>query len=282
MLSVSDVLTYHFCKRKLFLGKILGVAIKEPRKVPFAGSIKHKVIEYVVNHEEAMVSEITATSEHIEELYKHLFAKAIRLILLQEKKTLAVLGMELGKVYQEYIIQFSLLIEEKTVLLLGLIQKYQVYGKELWEKLPKIKAEYAVISSELALRGIIDELFFVDSLIIPYELKTGAAPKEGVYEQHQLQFALYILLLQEQYPQIDYGYVHYLQSNEKRKVQLNPFLKQAVLELLMSTKLLLEKKVLPPYCENKNKCNTCELKQYCYDESFMQQKMDSLYSIRKI
>src|SRR3989338_4953446 len=180
MLSVSDILMYNYCQRKLFLQKVLGIIEKATKEITFSGTIKHQVS-----------------------------------------------------------------------------------------------------SSILGLRGVIDQLEISGESVIPVELKTGKAPKQGVYEQHQLQLAAYILLLQEQYPTATYGYVYYLASNEKKKVLINPFLKQEVMQLLNSSKKLLSKQVLPSYCENKQKCLNCEIKKYCYHESYVAEKMQNIMNHSK-
>ncbi|MBI5393233.1 CRISPR-associated protein Cas4 [Candidatus Woesearchaeota archaeon] len=276
MLSVSDILTYNYCQRKLFLQKVLGIVEKAPREITFSGTIKHAVFEYATNQEQVMICSILDDSADVFVLYKQLFAKGLRFVLLREKKILEQLQKNMIDVYKEYILLFDDAITEKTAVVLRAIKEFHVYGNDLWEKLPKIQAECSVSSSSLGLRGVIDQLELFGEQVVPLELKTGKAPKQGVYEQHQLQIAAYILLLQEKYPTVTYGYVYYLANNEKRKVLINPFMKQEVLQLIDLSQKLLSKQVLPLYCENKQKCQNCEIKKHCYDESYIVEKMQNM------
>ena len=282
MLSVSDLTTYLFCTRKLYLQRVYEIYDREPREVTFAGTLQHRILEFVADHDQNLVISIVSLQDNVEEKYKQLFAKAIRVVLLQEKSTLEKLKMDFIQLYKNYMQQFEPLFSQKSAAILSCIQEHMVFGVELWKKLPKIESEYAISSAILELRGIVDQIEIKGEDVIPIEIKTSKPPFEGIHEYHKIQLAAYILLLQEKYPQINYGYLYYVTAYEKRKLVMNPFLKEYVLQLISDTKKLLSEKILPDYCENKKKCESCEIKKYCYDTILITEKNQKLISIRKL
>jgi len=44
-------------------------------------------------------------------------------------------------------------------------------------------------------------------------------------------------------------------------------MKQEIMDLIKEVQELLENKKLPDYCENKNKCTNCGVRETCYNES---------------
>jgi len=64
--------------------------------------------------------------------------------------------------------------------------------------------------------------------------------------------------------ELNYGYVQYVNTKEKRKIVLNPFSEIEIKNNVEDMKKLLESKEVPPILENKNKCNACNLREQCY------------------
>ena len=160
------------------------------------------------------------------------------------------------------------------------IKEFNLYGKELWQKLtPKIKSELKVVSNNLGLIGKIDQLELHKETIIPIELKTGKSPSNGIWPGHRIQIAAYALLLEDQYKKkVNSGSVIYLDQNIKRTIPINPFLKDEIIELRNQVEQLLASKELPDFTENRNKCEKCSLKKHCYDEEFIQTRLQKLNS----
>jgi len=156
--------------------------------------------------------------------------------------------------------------------------QHQVLGQQLWEQLmPKISSEMSVSSQELLLRGIVDRIEHYNQKHILVELKTGSAPKEGIWPGHSVQIAAYALLLEKHYNEpINEGFVYYLDIKERRKVVINPFMKEEVKTLVAEIFSILKENSIPNYTENKNKCTHCGLRQQCYDEQFIKERLTSL------
>ena len=166
---------------------------------------------------------------------------------------------------------FPFIMEESSVRsdnIVNFIKSNNVFGEELWQKLtPKIISELRVESDELKLKGIIDKVHVYDNEYVPFELKTGRTPSDGIWPSHRIQIAAYSLLLQEKFnKQVKGGFVVYLDTKEKRHIAINPFMKQEIRQLVDEVIALLESKELPDFCNNENKCKKCGLKQTCYNE----------------
>jgi CRISPR-associated protein Cas4 len=159
-------------------------------------------------------------------------------------------------------------VEERSRNIHLFMLENKVYGNELWEKLtPKILSELKVESESLQLRGIVDRVEIYERGYVPIELKTGKMPKEGMWPGHRIQIAAYTLLLEEKFnKEIKECFVNYLDAGARRQLTMNPFMKEEIIELVNEIQNLLEKKNIPTYTENRNKCVNCGLKERCHDE----------------
>ena len=268
-ISVSLLSSYLYCSRKLFLEKVL--LLEEPPKESIVmGSIRHETYDSINKKEEEIVTSITKEydSEHIQALYKQKYLQILRKAVANNKKRLEEININMLEAYRK---SFPFIMEESSVRsdnIVNFIKANNVFGKELWQKLtPKIISELRVESDELKLKGIIDQVHVYDNEYVPFELKTGRTPSDGVWPSHRIQIAAYSLLLQEKFnKQIKEGFVVYLDTKEKRHIAINPFMKQEIRQLVDEVIALLESRKLPDFCSNENKCKKCGLKQTCYNE----------------
>ena len=268
-ISVSLLSSYLYCSRKLFLEKVL--LLEEPPKESIVmGSIRHETYDNINKKEEEIVTSITEKhdSEHIQALYKQRYLQILRKAITSNKKRLEEVNINMLEAYRK---SFPFIMEESSVRsdnIVNFIKSNNVFGEELWQKLtPKIISELRVESDELKLKGIIDKVHVYDNEYVPFELKTGRTPSDGVWPSHRIQIAAYSLLLQEKFnKQVKGGFVVYLDTKEKRHIAINPFMKQEIRQLVDEVIALLESKELPDFCNNENKCKKCGLKQTCYNE----------------
>ena len=264
MLSVTDLTSYLYCARKLYYRKILG--IKEKAKaVSIKGTIKHRVFELAGKEDPVIISAFTAKDslEDLEMKYRSVYYKVLMFVIKQEEKKLKNLGLTTLEVYQEIWPFFLEEAKAKSKELFKFAKEKKVYGDALWLSLPKGVPELKIFSNELNLVGVVDKVD-VDRGFIPIELKTGKAPREGVWKNHKIQVGAYMLLLSEHYGQeVKKGYVDYLSIGEQRKVVMNPFLKDEILEIRDSVNALLVGE-LPARVEEKWKCDSCGIREECY------------------
>ncbi len=278
-ISVSLLSSYLYCSRKLFLEKVL--LLEEPPKESIVmGTIRHETYDKINKNEEEIVASITKrmSLEEIQELYKKEYLKILRKAIASNKKRLEQVNLNMLDAYKK---SFRFILDESSIRannIFSFIEANNVFGEELWQKLtPKILSELRVDSDELRLKGIIDQVHVYDTDYVPFELKTGRMPQDGVWPSHRIQIAAYSLLLQEKFSKpIKEGFVLYLDSKEKRHIAINPFMKEEVKRIVDEITALLDSKELPDFCNNENKCTKCGLRQTCYN----QEEINKLMKVR--
>ncbi len=278
MISVTTLSGYQYCPRKLFLQYVLRL-VPIPKVVLVLGSVKHEVFDGINKVEENIVKSITKKiqMEDILNRYRSDYGRILKTSILKFKRELRKFDISLSQLFKD---NWPIFLEEahfRAKNIHGLIEEKNVFGEELWELLPKIKSEFRVESEKLGLRGIVDKIEFRGKLVIPFELKTGKAPTDGVWPGHKTQIAAYMLMLEEAFnTEIKEGFIQYLGVSDLRKVVMNPFLKMEIIELKHKVQDLLNSKVLPPICKNENKCNACGLKDDCFNEKLVNEKLSTI------
>ena len=278
-ISVTLLSSYLYCSRKLFLEKVL--KLEEPPKESLVlGSIRHETYDKINKKEEAIVTSIEKRMglEEIQERYRQQYLKFLRKTIADNKKRLNEVNLNAMDAYRK---AYPFIMEEsitRSQNIFSFIEANNIFGKELWEKLtPKIISELRIESEELKLKGIIDQVHVYEGEYVPFELKTGKVPQTGVWPSHRIQIAAYSLLLQEHFKKpVKEGFVHYLDSRQKRQIAMNPYMVSEVKQLVDEVIALMKGKGIPDFCNNENKCTKCGLREKCYDE----QAMDSLIKVK--
>lgn len=269
MLAVTSLTAYLFCPRKLFLEKVMGYS-EIPKALLVKGAIKHKVFEEMNGYEADLVSsfEKGVTKEQILDKYNSLYSDILRRAILNSRKQLRLAKLLPVSAFKQFLPVFQKEAEVRAENLFKFITSNNIYGIELWENLiPKIKSEYKLSAEDVGLSGKVDQVLVYPDGIVPIELKSGRAPKEGAWENHKIQLAAYALLLENMFRiSIDAGYVKYIDEDVSRRIVINAFLKDQVRELVTAVNSLLKSGNLPKRCSNKNKCDNCGLKKICYSE----------------
>ena len=268
-ISVSSLSAYLYCSRKLFLEKVL--MLEEPPKESMViGSIRHETYDNINKKEEEIVTSITKwlALEGIQNLYKKKYLEILRKAIVNNKGRLDEVNINMLEAYKK---SFPFILEESSTRALNIfnfIEANNIFGQELWKKLtPKIISELRVESETLKLKGIIDQVHVYDNDYVPFELKTGRMPQDGVWPSHRIQLAAYSLLLQEKFnKEIKEGFVVYLDTKERRHIAINSFMKEEVKQIVDDVIRLIGGKEIPDFCNSENKCRNCGLRQTCYNE----------------
>ncbi|MBD3354622.1 CRISPR-associated protein Cas4 [Candidatus Woesearchaeota archaeon] len=276
-ISVTMLSSYLYCARKLFLERVLGLF--EPEKAALVkGSIRHETYDGANQVEEKIVTSIKEGEgfEDIYNKYAKIYSTLLRQSITKNKYRLRKIKLPLIDAYHEIWPFFKRESEIRALNIYKFIVKSNLYGLELWDKLiPKVESEKKIASDELELKGIVDKIEIYPEGYVPVELKTGSMPKEGVWPGHRVQIGAYALMMEEKYgKEIKEAFVHYLDSDERRQVVVNPFLKEEVKELKDKVRKLLEGSKIPERADNQNKCRKCGLKNKCFDENFLKGLLD--------
>jgi CRISPR-associated protein Cas4 len=271
-LPVSLLASYLYCPRKVFLQKVL--KLREPIKKPLVlGTIRHKVLELASIGEKDVVCSIMQGDLWQDVLLKYTshYEALLRETISHHETSLEKIGMGVLDAYGHSLPSLLNEAAMRAANTFEFFEETNLEGEELWKNLtPKILSEVRLESNELGLVGVIDQIHDYGEYAIPVELKTGKAPKMGVWEGHRIQASAYALMLEENRKiEVRETIVHYLDFNEKRKVVLNPFMKEELILLIGEVKELISNTILPEFCESKQKCVSCGLKSQCYDEQVM-------------
>ena len=256
----------------LFLQKVL--AVEEPPKERLVlGSLRHEIYDFINQGEERIVTSIIEKIDYqrLMSIYKTFYSKILREKIIKHKSRIKSVNLDIVDVFKR---TWPLILHEaetRTKNIFDFVQEYNIFGKELWDRLtPKIISEQRVESEKLQLKGIVDRIEVYENGYVPSELKTGKMPREGVWPGHRIQIAAYALLLEEKFKtKVKEGFVRCLDVNETRKISINPFMKEEIIKLVNEIQGLLKDPNIPNYCENKNKCVKCVLRETYYNEEIV-------------
>ena len=266
MISVTTLSSYLYCPRKLYLEKVLKI-VKPPKEVLVKGSIRHKTYDGINKAEEELVKSIDKSDlSYISTIFKKEYSQILRKVLINNRRELATVNLDLSETFKKV---WPMILSESRVRannIFSFVQKFNIFGNQLWDSLtPKIKSEQWLQSENIELRGIVDQVQIYEGEIVPYELKTGKMPLQGVWPGHKIQIGAYMMLLQESTNmKISRGVIRYLDAQTEREIIFNPFLRDEVLDLRDKTRQILSSDELPPIINNKSKCKACELREKCY------------------
>lgn len=279
LVSVTSLSSYLYCPRKLFLQTVLCIE-EPPKEAMLKGTIRHETYDSINKIEEYLVKGINEKMSFADllNLYKTKHTELLQNAILKRKNELAAFNLDPNIIFNQTL---PLVFNETTARAKNLhrfMSETNLLGSDLWNALvPKIKSEIRINSPKLRLKGVIDKAEFYDEkTIVPFELKTGKAPREGVWDGHRMQIGAYCLLLQEKFStRVRKGYIHYLDSKEVRPVVMNPFLESEINETVSNVLDMQIKKSLPDFCENRNKCINCSSKEICYNKEKLKDLLKS-------
>lgn len=267
MLYVTDLTSYKYCKRKLYLTKVLGY--REPlSKQALVGSIKHKVLENIHNSEERVIKSLekVPSKKELLSLFKLTNSSIAHSVISEELDRLSHFSVD----YEKLLLELSVMIEDESAVqadkVLGEIKKHNILGQGLIDLIyPKIRTEATLESQELGIRGKIDKIEFHEDRIVPVELKTGQSSRTGPWNDHIIQVAAYCMLLEKEHNQkVSHGLIIYYNPRIVHNVSINPFMVDEVLSLIGEVNSMLKQDSPPPLAENPNKCSICGLKDTCH------------------
>lgn len=270
MVTATQLSSYLYCPRKLFISSILSVE-EPPKQELVKGKIWHETYESMNDSEKSIVSGIRRKDyQEILDLYKKKYSKILRDVIIKNRSGLDGFGISMTDIFKEYWPNFEEEAKEHALNVVNFIEKHEVYGEGLWDVLtPKIFSEQYFRSERLSLSGVVDVLEMHDiggnKVFVPVELKTGKFPERGMWDGHKIQLAAYMLLLEDAGKKVDEAVIRYKDA-DKRVLQMNTFLREEVLDLISKTKILLSAFEVPPVTDNRNKCKSCNFRETCHDE----------------
>lgn len=262
MLNVTDVISYLYCPRILYLKKVLRIKEKTTKQM-IKGKVKHEILNLLNRNEKNIIIGINKklNKEEIKKIYRLEILKIINEVINLNKEIF--FKYNISKL--ELIKEIYPLLEKEIQLRISPVEKMIKKGYlelELWEKLPiRYFSEIELFSKRLLLKGRIDRIE-INKDIIPYEIKT----KKEVYLEDKLQLTGYCLLLEEKFNrEINYGFIE--TENENKKIEIDNGLKNEFLKILSEVKKIINEKKEIPINSNFKKCVKCNFKNICFSNN---------------
>ncbi|MEA1869906.1 MAG: CRISPR-associated protein Cas4 [Euryarchaeota archaeon] len=133
---------------------------------------------------------------------------------------------------------------------------------ELLARITPCAVEYAIYSDALGLAGSPDKLVRVGDRVLPYMIRTGKAPENGVWKPDRLQITAYAMLVEERFGQaVEYGFVEYARFFEMREVVIKSRDRRRVLELRNRVRMIKGGRM--PDRSQDAPCELCAFKEDC-------------------
>src|SRR3989344_8222028 len=102
LINVTTLTAYHYCSRKLFLDKVLGIK-EPPSKHLVLGAIMHDFVEAASNAEEELVKEITITwdSAKVSAAFRRKHSLILKSIIIKRQYELKHYNLDLAETFLE-------------------------------------------------------------------------------------------------------------------------------------------------------------------------------------
>ena len=261
LVSVTDLSAYQFCTRALYLRLVLG--LREPVKpVMLLGGIRHRIYDEANKREEGIVNQIAGGMDRqsILSLFSDAYNEILQDSVSKSSLQLGNLGMDGISVASQLGPAVLSQAHSRADEIISFSSKAKLFGSDLWEALtPKIITELSVRSKRLRLKGVVDRIEIYGNEYVPVEIKTGRTPSEGVWPDHRLQIASYMLLLNDKFNvNVKEGMVKYVATDQTRQVVMNPFLEYEITAAVNDLFNLVESPDVPESC-GKSYCGVCRM-----------------------
>ncbi|MEA1895620.1 MAG: Dna2/Cas4 domain-containing protein [Euryarchaeota archaeon] len=143
---------------------------------------------------------------------------------------------------------------------------------ELLARITPCAVEYAIYSNALGIAGSPDKLVQPGDRVLPYMIRTGNKPENGVWKPDRLQITAYAMLVEERFEQaVEYGFVEYARFFEIRKVVLKSRDRRRVLELRNRVRMIKGGRM--PDRVQGAPCELCAFKEDCVAKRSLASKL---------
>lgn len=274
LIPVSLLSSYLYCSRKVFLQKVLG--FREPPKPQLlVGSMRHSVFDRFASVERDTIVRIAVGSrlEEIEALILEAYEGLVRAEIARNRAGLYEFTLDPEEVYERSLETFRADARFRAELIVSFMAEHAVEHETLYEELsPRIVSEKRYEDPELGIVGVVDRMLVYENEVVPFEFKTGRAPRVGFWPGHRVQLAAYLVLLRNEHA-VKRGTVRYLDTGTDVELRYTPFVRHEVVELVREVHALLEGDELPRKVDQPGKCRACGLREQCYAEPTVTEAM---------
>jgi CRISPR-associated protein Cas4 len=265
IISVSDINTWLYCARKLFLVKVCGLKVSMNRNMAI-GRIKHSILERFSKSEEALVSSITSDLDKLDMvfMYEDFIRQSANSVFIENMTMIEKFLIDKDDILKKVLRDFNEDIKLRVVSIKSALAG-GFFGKDIWKNLDCMYiSELSLESENLGLRGRVDRVQISknaqDNPIIPYELKSR---EDKIFRSDELQLTAYAMLLEDFYKQqVKKGIVEV--GNKRQEIEITDNNKKEVLQIVEQIRNFSNPDApVPPIQSNFNKCRFCEFQEEC-------------------
>ena len=218
---VSDLVTYLRCPRLVYFANLLN------NREPVERDVDARYLAHLISKELALTYHRAAasTSEDVAEVLQTELDRIVNELPIIYRAELAGVDHSVIRDAAERIDTGAIGLRITDVI-------RKIGRDELLARITPCAVEYAIYSDALGLAGSPDKLVRVGDCVLPYMIRTGNTPENGVWKPDRLQITAYAMLVEERFGQVvEYGFVEYARFFEMRKVVIRSGDRRRVLEL---------------------------------------------------
>jgi len=263
IISVSDLNSWLYCPRKLYLIRVKKMQIAPNRNLVI-GKIKHNILESFSKREEHFISSIEKDYDKLDLLfmYEDFLRSIADLVFAENMEMIERFMIDREDIFKKTLRDFSEDIKLRIASIKEAIKKGYLKEK-IYPHLDSIYlSELRLESPAYGLRGRVDRILVSrkDNSIVPFELKSR---EEKIFHSDEIQLTAYAMLLEDHYKiNIPRGIIEV--GNKRQEIEITNVNKDEVLKLANEIRNLQNPNTLPPPIQsNFNKCKNCEFKEAC-------------------
>jgi len=226
MINVTDLACFIYCKRKLYLKRVLGFKPK-PTKQMIVGRVKHRAQELMFKNELQTLKEVKSPNiNNVKKALTKNLKNAIERAISESDKEIRHFKINTFSINEQLFFAYRKFILDRSFAITHLMQTKNLSGEALANALyPRFMSEVNLSSKSFALKGKVDLIEEQENKLVPVELKTGLAPKNRIWPHDRIQLIAYTLLTKENFKKpVDHAKLIYLQEQKTIKLQLNAFM----------------------------------------------------------
>ncbi|MDP1729419.1 MAG: CRISPR-associated protein Cas4, partial [archaeon] len=208
IISVSDLNSWLYCSRKLYLTRISKLQVS-PNRNMMIGKIKHSILENFSKREETFISSFEKDYDKLDLAFMYEdFLKGIsNLVFIENKPIIDKFLIDKEDIFKKVMRDFSEDIKLRIQSIKEVTSK-GIFRENICKHLDSVYlSEVRLESPQRGLRGRVDRIMISKNTgeIIPFELKSR---EERIFHSDEIQLAAYAILLEDYYKvKIEKGFV---------------------------------------------------------------------------
>jgi CRISPR/Cas system-associated exonuclease Cas4 (RecB family) len=272
LLPTHMVLTHKFCERKLWIEQRLGMEHKNIRKRIF-----NEALALTNQFEEGIVRSIKEQTTYVRvyDHYAQSHKRALQEAIINHKDELNKLGLSIIDTNYSVWKDLQLPTQMKAQNTYEFMTKNHLYGNELWWNLiPKITFNLTVKAPQIGYSIVVDRVDNYPHNTTPILIRRTQGPPQGIWANHRLELGMAMLALAENGSIIQEGLFAYNSGADQRELRMSPEFEEQIKEQVVDTRKTLSQTSIPPRTTNTNICSSCPHKDQCWDDEYINKKVD--------